>query len=168
MNCQENLDVTSNDQDILSKGASHSDEKKSRSSVLKSAKKYEQKERVVSNLANDETSLEVEHHISNLTEVANIEENLIKMESKPGTSNGYKTGSSTKKILTNKRMSVPLEKKPKKTFEEALFGATPSVINAKRTSTGEEKCVTKTSKKYSEKVYIISHLYNIGLGEGDP
>ena len=159
MNCHENITITNNTEDIGSKGSLHSEEKRTcPSSVLTATKICEQKDHDVSDLANDETSLDAEETISKSPQISNIQDTLLKEESKSSNANGYNTSTSTKKTLTNKRMSVPLQKKPKKTFEEALFGAVPPVIHAKRSSTGEEKCVNKTPKKYVEKVLKTNHI----------
>ena len=162
LNCQENINTPNNVVDKMSMGNLHSEEKKiCPSSVSTATKNCEQKYHDVSDLINDETSLDVEETISKSTQLADIQETLVTEESKSGNDNGYSTGTSTKKSLTNKRMSVPLQKKPKKTFEEALFGAAPPVVPAKRSSTGEEKCVNQTSKKYVEKVLKINRLCSI-------
>ena len=146
MNCEENSVG-----DIENKANNPPEEKKACSySVIKDSNNSELNVNDVSGLPMQERSLELEDSGSKQNQAANIPETLSKDNSKPGNSNGYSTGSSTKKGLTNKRMSVPLQKKPKKTFEEALFGSTP-VVHTKRPST-EEKTLSKTSKNFVQQV----------------
>ena len=109
--------------DIESKTNNTPEEKKTCSySVSKNSNNSELNVNDVSGLPMQERSLDLEDSGSKQKQAANIPETLSKDNSKPGNSNGCSAGSSTKKVLTNKRMSVPLQKKPKKTFEEALFG----------------------------------------------
>merc|ERR1712150_210953 len=51
---------------------------------------------------------------------------------------------------TNKRMSVPQQKKPKQSFEEALFGGCPPSVAMKRHSQNVEKAASnKAPKKHA-------------------
>lgn len=61
--------------------------------------------------------------------------------------NGHDTGTTSQYTLTNKRMSVPQQKKPKKSFEEALFGGCPPSVAMKRHSQNVEKAASIKAPK---------------------
>ena len=52
-------------------------------------------------------------------------------------------------------MTVPQQKKPKKSFEEALFEGIPSSVSIKRQSTSQEDTSITTSRMNKEKVEPI-------------
>ena len=70
--------------------------------------------------------------------------------------NGHDTGTTSQYTLTNKRMSVPQQKKPKKSFEEALFGGCPPSVAMKRHSQNVEKAASiKAPKEHANQVFQI-------------
>ena len=55
--------------------------------------------------------------------------------------------SSNQYLASNKRMTVPAQKKPKRSFEEALFGGGPPILPNKRHATSREKTNIETVAK---------------------
>ena len=80
-------------------------------------------------------------------------------ENKSSKSNANETltGTISPYTLTNKRMTVPQQKKPKKSFEEALFEGVPSSVSMKRQSNCEEDTSITTSRMNKEKVKALNY-----------
>ena len=78
-------------------------------------------------------------------------------KSSKSNSNETITGTTSPYTLTNKRMTVPQQKKPKKSFEEALFEGVQSSVSMKRQSNCQEDTSITTSRMNKEKVDVLDY-----------
>ena len=83
----------------------------------------------------------------------NVYETNAKEPSKARKINGYSASVVNKYQLTNNRMNLPIQKKPKLSFEAALFGELPTA-SSKRNNLVPERLEKVAIKKASRKVSL--------------
>ena len=83
----------------------------------------------------------------------NVYETNAKEPSKARKINGYSSSIVNKYQLTNNRMNLPIQKKPKLSFEAALFGELPTA-SSKRNNLVPERLEKVAIKKASRKVSL--------------
>ena len=83
----------------------------------------------------------------------NVYETNAKEPSKARKINGYSSSVVNKYQLTNNRMNLPIQKKPKLSFEAALFGELPTA-SSKRNNLVPERLEKVAIKKASRKVSL--------------
>lgn len=134
------------------------DAKKMRVSlIVKSPKEQIQKELETPTHSNEAHHANYEDIVSLTLEQDDNIQRIMNKDTKFNNENGYGIGGSNKYQLTNKRMTVPLQKRPKKSFEEALFGAASPVINTKRhAAVGEEISAKPLPKRSLDKGDVTS------------
>ena len=88
----------------------------------------------------------------------NVHGAIAKEPSKANKINGYSSSVVNKYQLTNNRMNLPIQKKPKLSFEAALFGEPPTT-SSKRNSLIPEKldkvAIKKAARKVSLQIFLV-------------
>ena len=118
-------------------------------SYYKTKKRRSQEEKDLLSKSDEKCENKLAAKLQNSSDTPNKEKEI--MSSKL---NDPITGTPSPYTLSNKRMTVPQQKKPKKSFEEALFEGFSSEVSMKRQSKLAEKTCIKTSKSNTEKVLL--------------